>query len=67
MDSILTTDNLRRRRVIMLDWHCMCKNSGESSSHLLLHCSVARELWNFIFSLFGLQWVMPKDFFFFDI
>ena len=61
MDRILTTDNLRRGRVIILDWCCMGKNSGESPSHLLLDCSFARDLWNFIFSLFGLQWVMPKD------
>uniref|UniRef100_A0A2N9EVM2 Reverse transcriptase zinc-binding domain-containing protein n=1 Tax=Fagus sylvatica TaxID=28930 RepID=A0A2N9EVM2_FAGSY len=61
LDRILTTDNLRRRRVIIMDWCCMCKNSGESSSHLLLHCSVAWELWNFILNLFGLQWVMPRD------
>uniref|UniRef100_A0A2N9I786 Reverse transcriptase domain-containing protein n=1 Tax=Fagus sylvatica TaxID=28930 RepID=A0A2N9I786_FAGSY len=27
MDRILTTDNLRRRKVIILDWCCMCKNS----------------------------------------
>uniref|UniRef100_A0A2N9JAL9 Reverse transcriptase domain-containing protein n=1 Tax=Fagus sylvatica TaxID=28930 RepID=A0A2N9JAL9_FAGSY len=61
LDRILTTDNLRRRWVIIMDWCCMCKNSGESSSHLLLHCSVAWELWNFILNLFGLQWVMPRD------
>ena len=61
MDRILTTDNLRRRKVIIIDWCCMCKNSGESPSHLLLHCPVAREIWNFIFSLFGLKWVMPKE------
>ena len=61
LDHILTTDNLRRRRVIIMDWCCMCKNSGESPSHLLLHCSIAQDLWNFILSLFGLQWVMPRD------
>uniref|UniRef100_A0A2N9J5R7 Reverse transcriptase domain-containing protein n=1 Tax=Fagus sylvatica TaxID=28930 RepID=A0A2N9J5R7_FAGSY len=27
MDRILTTENLRRRKVIILDWCCMCKNS----------------------------------------
>ena len=52
---ILTTDNLRRRHVIILDWCCLCKNSGESISHLLMHWSATREVWNFIFSIFGIQ------------
>ncbi len=60
MDRILMTENLRRRSVIVMDWCCMCKASGESTSHLLLHCPMARELWYFIFSLFGIQWVMPR-------
>jgi hypothetical protein len=38
----------------------LCKRNGESISQLLLHCPIARELWNFIFSLFGVQWVMPQ-------
>jgi hypothetical protein len=59
MGRILTTDNLRRRRVIVMDWCCMCKEIGEFISHLFLHCSAARELRNFIFSIFGIQWVMP--------
>jgi hypothetical protein len=25
-----------------------------------LHCEVARELWNVIFRLFGVEWVMPR-------
>ena len=37
----------------------MCKERGESISHLFLHCSAATELWIFIFSIFGIQWVMP--------
>ena len=43
----------------MIDWCCMCKASGESISHMLLHCSAAREVWLFIFNIFGIQWVMP--------
>jgi hypothetical protein len=61
LSGINSPMNAKRCRVIIIDWCCMCKNSGESPSHLLLHCSVARDLWNFIFSLFGLQWVMPKE------
>ncbi len=59
LGCILTMYNLRRRRVIVLDWCCMCKKNGESISHLFLHCSAAREIWNFIFSIFGIQWMMP--------
>jgi hypothetical protein len=59
LGRILTTDNLRRRHVIVLDWCCMCKESGESISHLLMHCSAAREVWLFIFNIFVIQWVMP--------
>ena len=38
----------------------MCKSNGESVNHLLLHCSVAQELWSLIFALFGIAWVMPR-------
>jgi hypothetical protein len=37
----------------------MCKGCGESIAHLLLHCLAAREIWNFIFSMFNILWVMP--------
>ena len=39
---------------------CMCKSNGESVSYLLLHCPIAQELWNMIFTLFGTVWVMPR-------
>jgi hypothetical protein len=60
LEKILTVDNLRKRRVIIVDWCCMCKVHGESVNHLLLHCSVAQELWSLIFSMFGIAWVMPR-------
>jgi hypothetical protein len=61
LGRILTTDNLRRRRIIILDWCCMCQSDGESVNHLLMHCSVAQELWNMILNMFGVSWVMPRD------
>jgi hypothetical protein len=60
LGKILTLDNLRRRHVIVMDRCCMCKRSGESVDHLLLHCDVASAIWSAFFSRFGLSWVMPR-------
>ena len=39
----------------------MCKKSGESVNHLLLHCPIASELWSMVWALFGLLWVMLQS------
>jgi hypothetical protein len=57
---ILMHDNLRKRNIMVIEWCCMCKKSRESIEHLLLHCEVARNLWSYIFTLFGVEWVMPQ-------
>ena len=31
---------------------------GETVDHLLLHCPVAREIWSYVFWLFGVDWVI---------
>jgi hypothetical protein len=59
LGKLLTIDNLRKRHLIIVDWCCLCKSSGESVDHLLLHCSLAWELWSMVFGLFGVCWVMP--------
>jgi hypothetical protein len=46
--------------VIVVDWCCMCKKSGKSTDHLLLHCEIAKELWSSLFNLLGVVWVMPR-------
>lgn len=38
LGKILTLDNLRKQSVIVIDWCCMCKRSGEIVDRLLLHC-----------------------------
>ena len=40
LGKILTTDNLRKRSIIVLDWCYMCKRCGELVDHLLLHCPI---------------------------
>ena len=37
----------------------MCKCNSESVNHLFLHCPVASEVWDMVFGLFGVSWVMP--------
>jgi hypothetical protein len=32
---------------------------GKSVDHLLLHCAYAKELWDLVFAMFGISWVMP--------
>jgi hypothetical protein len=60
LGKILTHDNLRKRNVIVIEWCCLCKKSGEPIDHLLLQCEIARDLWSYILILFGVEWVMPR-------
>ena len=60
LGTILTIDNLRLRKVWIIDWCYMCKRNGESVDHLFLHCPIAFEMWTMVFTLFGIYWVMPK-------
>lgn len=34
---------------------------GKHVDHLLLHCTIVKELWNLFFVIFGVKWVMPKE------
>ena len=56
---ILTCENLMRRGYVMVGCCCMCKSCGESVDHLLLHCDVVQQLWNFFLRSFGVSWVLP--------
>jgi hypothetical protein len=43
LGEILTLDNLRKRKVILVDWCSMCKRSGKFIDHLSsLLCSGKR-------------------------
>ena len=45
LGKCLTIDNLRKRKVWILDWCYMCKCNGELVDRLFLHCLVAMDLW----------------------
>ena len=59
LGKILTTDNLKKKGCVVLDWYYMCKKNGESVDHLLLHCEETRVLWDEIFLRVDIAWVMP--------
>ena len=46
-------DNLKKRRITVVDWCCVCKCSGETVDHSLLHCDIAYTLWSFVVSVFS--------------
>jgi hypothetical protein len=60
LGEILTADNLQRRNIIMVSWCYLCKINGETTNHVLLHCPYAKEVWDMVFGMFGVHWVMPR-------
>jgi hypothetical protein len=58
---ILTCDNLMHRGYIMAGWCCMCRHDGETGNHLLIHCTLASNLWHLILRSFGVLWVFPSN------
>ena len=55
LGTILAIDNLRKKKMLILDWCYMCKSNGELVDHLLLHCPIVYELWSMVFTLFGIH------------
>ena len=62
-NKILTYDNLMWRGYTLTNWCCMCRCEGESVDHLLIHFHVANVLWHYVFSSFGILWVLPRSVF----
>ena len=47
------------KRMGMTNRCFMCLEKEENINHLLLHCSRTRALWDLLFALFGVSWVLP--------
>ena len=58
---ILTQDQLRRRGWRLPNRCYMCKVAEETGYHILLHCPKASLLWQLVFALFQVQWVMHSS------
>ena len=58
--KVLTLDRLQKR-----GWHLpnrcfLCGCEEETVNHILIHCIVARVLWDMICALVGVKWVFPE-------
>ena len=59
LNETLSKDQLWMRGWFLVGYCCMCKDAEESVDYLLIHCGKAIGLWHFLFSLFGISWVLP--------
>ncbi|RVW72790.1 putative inactive ATP-dependent zinc metalloprotease FTSHI 2, chloroplastic [Vitis vinifera] len=59
--KISTIDMLMRRGWSMANRCNLCKENEETANHILIHCGKTRDLWNLLFSSFGVVWVLPDS------
>ncbi|KAJ9696951.1 hypothetical protein PVL29_008942 [Vitis rotundifolia] len=57
--KVLTLEQLQRRGYSLANRCFLCLSEAETVDHLLLHCVKTRVLWNLLFSLFGVAWILP--------
>ncbi|KAJ9680532.1 hypothetical protein PVL29_019761 [Vitis rotundifolia] len=57
--KVLTQDQLKRRGWNLANRCSLCCHEEETINHILIHCSKAKVLWDLLFSLFGVNWVLP--------
>ena len=57
--KVLTLDQLKRGGWPIANRCFLCCTEKESINHILIHCSKARVLWELVFALFGVMWILP--------
>ena len=53
--KVLTLDKLQKRRWQLPNCCFLCGSDEEMVNHILIHCTVARVLWDIVLGLFGAQ------------
>ena len=57
--KVLTLDQLKRRGWSLTNRCFFYLAEEESTNHILIHCTKTRVLWELLFALFGVTWVLP--------
>ncbi|RVW72100.1 Rhodanese-like domain-containing protein 8, chloroplastic [Vitis vinifera] len=58
--KVLTLNRLQIRGVQLPNCCFLCGCEEENVNHILLHCIVTRALWDIIFGLLDIKWVLPE-------
>ena len=61
LGKVFTLDQIKKRGRALANRCFLCKKDEETIDHLLLHCPVARLLWDLLLAIFGVYWVFPKS------
>ena len=56
--KVLTLEQLQRRGYSLTNRCFLCLSEVETVDHLFLHCAKTWILWNILFSLFGVAWIL---------
>ena len=59
--KVLTLDQIKKQGRALANRCFLCGKDEETIDHLLLHCPVARLLWDLLLAIFGVNWVFPKS------
>ena len=57
--KVLTLDQLKRRGFTLVNRCFLCEEEEETIDHLLIHCSIAKMLWNLLLAIVDYNWVSP--------
>ena len=57
----LTLDLVQKRGWALANRCFMCLQNEETIDHMLFHCSKTMVLWELLFTLFGVSWVLPSS------